>query len=78
MARLLFIVKQDNDRLYDYLNRQLSGEEGVEVILDRRSAERRQRVQAHEPERRKGDRRRLPVNEDDLRSYGFVVVRVAN
>ncbi|MFQ5899080.1 MAG: hypothetical protein ACE5JN_12665 [Candidatus Methylomirabilia bacterium] len=68
---MLFIVARDKPALYEYLRDQTP----MQVILDRRREERRQRIQAHEPERRQTDRRRQPASEDALRSHGFVVIR---
>lgn len=70
-----FIVAQDNPQLYEHLSQRFAGGEGVQVLMDRRRGERRQHTQVQEPERRKGLRRRQPVGEDDLRSYGFAVIR---
>lgn len=47
----------------------------MEVLLDRRWRERRQRLQAHGLERRRTDRRNELVKEEDLRTHGFVVSR---
>ncbi|MFQ5898620.1 MAG: hypothetical protein ACE5JN_10300 [Candidatus Methylomirabilia bacterium] len=41
MVQVLFIVARDNDELYTCLTREFGGEEGVEVIFDRRQGERR-------------------------------------
>lgn len=73
-AQLLFIVARDNSRLYRYLTKQLSGAQGVRVILEQRQGERRRRFSAHSPKRRKSQRRRQPMSEDELRSYGFIII----
>jgi hypothetical protein len=41
MAGHLFIVARDQPDLWAHLAREFSGEEGVEVVLDRRLAQRR-------------------------------------
>lgn len=64
MARFLFVVAQGNYRLYDYLERELAGEEDVEVIMDRR-----RHMDPHEPERRAVPR------ENDLPAHEFVIIR---
>lgn len=69
MARLLFVVARDNYLLYDYLKQQLAGEEGIQVIMDRR----KQRVQVHDSEAHQDQR--LDQRQKDLLSYGFVVIR---
>lgn len=56
----LFIVAASNLDLYDYLRQRFSGEGKGTVLLNRRRGERRQRVQALRPERRRGDRRTSP------------------
>jgi hypothetical protein len=53
----LFIVGRGNDRLYEDLRQQFSGNPDVEVLIDRRYAERRQSQTSHDPERRRSDRR---------------------
>ena len=45
MVRLLFIVARDQLDLWHHLKRDFAQEAEVEVILDRRRGERRQRVQ---------------------------------
>lgn len=74
MARLLFIVAQDRADLFDYLTQEVSGEKNVQVVLDRRRGARRQRVQQHEPNRRRHERRQADTD-DAIRSHGFVLIR---
>ncbi len=74
MAGHLLIVAWDRPDLWDYWRRWFTGLEGVEVILDRRRGERRQSVDPHEPERRRGDRRAFPGIDEDLRTAGFAIV----
>ena len=74
MDRQLIVVARSQLALCDYLRAQFCGDRDVEVILDRRWGERRQRVQAHEPERRRADRRQGPPREGDLRTHGFAVI----
>lgn len=64
MARYLFIVTRDQPELYEYLTRVFSANDEVEVRLDRRD-----RIQAHERERRAS----VPQagSEDSLRPLGF-------
>ncbi len=75
MVRRLFIVARGNPVLYEDLAQQFAHEKNVEIILDRRLGERRQRVQAHAFERRRAERRRQPGLDDELRSHGFVFIR---
>lgn len=51
MARFFLIVARDQSGLYEYLKRAFSGDGEVDVLLDRR-----QRLQAHIPERRADSR----------------------
>lgn len=75
MVRYLLIVARNQPDLWLYLKNNFAGDEKVEVILDRRRGERRQRIQAHESERRRAERRRQPNLEKDLTYRSFVIVR---
>ena len=57
MAHRLFIVGRGHDRLYEDLREQFGANAEVEVMVDRRHAERRQKHTPHEMERRGSDRR---------------------
>jgi hypothetical protein len=76
MARELFIVARDRPDLYRYLSQTFSDAENVQVIWDRRAAERRRtdrRAASRNgtaPERRAADRRAHDV-EAELRSVGY-------
>ncbi len=69
--RYLFIVSQGATDLYEHVKRNFACDREVEVLLDRRRGERRQRVEAYEPERRQADHRRPPGSHESLRSIGF-------
>jgi len=71
MARYLFIVPQDQAELHEHLRRDFSTDNEVQVHLDRRVADRRQRVEPHTPERRRADRRHQPGTDDAFRRVGF-------
>ena len=75
MVRYLLIVARSQPDLWHYLNDNFAGDAKVEVILDRRGGERRQRIQPHEPERRRAERRRQPSLDSDLRYRFLVIVR---
>ncbi len=75
MLRRLFIVPRWNPNLFESLAEKFSRQKTVQVILDRRWDERRQRVQVYEPERRVFDRRERPNIDDLLRSHGLVFIR---
>lgn len=72
MARLLFIVSRTKPGTYTYLK--LVNESGdIEVVLDRRAADRRQVHRRTMPERRNGDRRRRNIM-TDLAKSGWALV----
>jgi hypothetical protein len=75
MVLYLLIVAPGQPDLWRYLKDNFARDDKVEVILDRRRGHRRQRIQAHEPERRQGERRRLPSLDKDLTYRSFVIVR---
>lgn len=58
IVRNLFLVSRDRPELYEQLVRDFADDRDVQVVLDRRFGERRQRLQEHRPERRRADRRR--------------------
>ena len=72
MVRYLLIVAANQPDLWRYLTDNFTGDAKVEVILDRRRGERRQRIERHEPERRRA-RRRQPSLQRDL-GYRPVVI----
>jgi hypothetical protein len=54
MTRTAFIVSRQHPELYVYLRERFTGEENIEVILDRRWGERRRLVRSVRRERRRG------------------------
>ena len=58
----LIIVARDEVVLYDHIRRDQLGDEAVRVIGDRRSTDRRLRMEAHIPDRRRGERRRNDID----------------
>lgn len=54
----LLIVRREDLGLYQRLQEQFTDDQTVEVVIDRRRAERRQTSLSHEPDRRRRDRRR--------------------
>jgi hypothetical protein len=71
MRRELFIVARDRSDLYRYLSQTFADAENVEVIFDRRAAERRDVPGSIRPERRRRERRNHPQVEEDLRTVGY-------
>jgi membrane protein implicated in regulation of membrane protease activity len=57
----LIIVARDEVDLYDSIRRDQMGDETVRVITDRRRTDRRLRMAAHIPDRRRGERRRYDI-----------------
>lgn len=74
MAQYLFVVAQDKPDLCDYLRGWFSGIPTVQVMLDRRQGERRQRAEANEPGRRRVDRRTQKEIEAEIRQTGFAII----
>ena len=73
MTPLLLIVAWNRPDLWDLWRRWFVAVGEVEVVLDRRRVERRQRSEAYEPERRRTERRCQPGLEHELRSTGFAI-----
>jgi hypothetical protein len=71
---LLVIVARHDAALFQYLSRSLTGVQGVEVILDRRQAERRRQRQAVTFDRRASPERRVARGERRYLGYTFVNV----
>lgn len=76
VARQLLIVARNRTKLYEYARRAFAGNETVQVMLDRRVAERRQRGASTGPERRQGDRRGRFDVDNLLRALGWAIVLV--
>jgi hypothetical protein len=69
----LVIVSRQHPVLFDYLARELRADRRVEILVDRRWGERRNRIRDDASERRRGDRRRSNPG-TDLRHHPFVIV----
>jgi hypothetical protein len=76
MRRELFIVARDRSDLYRYLTQTFADADNVEVILDRRSAERRHLPSPVTPDRRRRERRGHQDVEDELRTVGYAFLVV--
>jgi len=79
MARHLFLVSRHDARLYEYLVERFRDDRNVEVILDRRQGERRDRE--HRPglpagERRLGDRRTRRELDLELQIRSHVILTI--
>jgi hypothetical protein len=79
--RFLLIVSRGNEALAAYLEQHFKGDSTVEVTIDRRQGERRQRPRGplvtppdSSPERRRNDRRSHPEVDNELRLTSFAIV----
>ena len=70
---ILYVVARGRLSLYDYLTRHFAGEEGVEIILDRRRSERRIGINPTPSERRAGERRRTAGPDNYLDTLGYMI-----
>jgi hypothetical protein len=71
MAREIFVVARDRPDLFRYLSQTFADADTVEIIWDRRQAERRTHANGSTPERRKTERRTRTSVEEDLRTVGY-------
>jgi len=76
MARYIFIVSLQHRVLYDYLLQRFSDDQNAQVILDHRSAKRRQAEVPVVLERRQADRRQQPDISEELRRRSVAVVTI--
>src|SRR5215468_7642225 len=67
----LLVVARNRRRLYEELKRVFAGHETVQVILDRRLGQRRQRKVVPELDQRRRDRRTRSAMNDQLRTIGW-------
>jgi hypothetical protein len=74
---ILIIVGRDWGELYEYFRWGFGRAPGVEVVLDRRLGERRERRDGHwlSDDRRKADRRRTAGARAELLARGFMIAR---
>ncbi len=73
MGKYLLIVPRERPDLYEYLKGQFTEVDNFAVTLDRWLADRRQRNEPREPERRRAQRRRPP--DSYRRTDWFVIAR---
>ena len=72
--RFLFIVSRGHAKLATSLQQHFTGDTTVQVIVDRRRGERRQRLAEITAERRRADRRIRPHVDKELRLTSFAMV----
>jgi len=71
-VRLLLVVSQHEAALYENLQRELAGVNGVRVMLERRQGERRVEQQEVTEEQRHDERR---VRQGEVSALGYTVIR---
>jgi hypothetical protein len=77
LRRVVFIVAPEQRALFDSLSRTFKGDATVQVVLDRRTGERRRGAGAAATDRRRKDRRRRnPDFQRKLAERGYAVVGV--
>lgn len=74
MGRTLFVVSRQDRDLYTYLRERFATDTAVEVILDRRVLDRRERRPSGTIERRRADRRRRPEVEAELQTRSHAIL----
>ena len=74
IAKHLLVVARHRRELFEQVKRAFAGHESVEVILDRRAGERRQRKGASALDRRRRNRRSRSVIDEQLRTIGWSLV----
>jgi hypothetical protein len=71
MKRHIVVVSRNEPQLYGYLSEMFAGDPTVQVILDRRFGDRRQRTEEYSPERRRQDSRKNVEATLHLQSRGY-------
>jgi len=71
-VRLLFVVSQHEASLYEHLQRELDGVDGVQVMLERRQGERRVEHQDVARDQRRDERR---MRQGEVCALGYTVIR---
>lgn len=76
MGRTLFIVSRDHPDLYAYLRERFASDNAVEVVLYRRTTQRRHHEQPYEVDRRQAERRRHPEVELELQTRSHAIITI--
>jgi len=74
IAKHLLVVARHRRELYEQVKRAFAGHETLQVTLDRRASERRQRKGAPTLDRRRHDRRSRSTIDEQLRTIGWSLV----
>jgi galactokinase len=73
----LFVIARRHAELYEYLSAQFADDTDVQIVLDRRLAERRRRALPAAAERRRVDRRSRPDVDEKLLTTSLAIVTAA-
>jgi len=73
-ARYLVIAASDRQELYEYFRRKFSRAPAIEVVRERRVADRRKRPALVLLDRRSRDQRARPTLNAELQTFGFAIV----
>jgi hypothetical protein len=76
MGRTVFVVSRQHPDLYAYLRERFANDAAVEVILDRRLGQRRQRAEERDVDRRRADRRARPEVELELQTRSHAIITI--
>ncbi len=71
----LLIVTRNKPGLYEYVKRLVAKYPSIQVMLDRRRVERRERIGSIGGDRRRAERRSQPEVTDELRARGWAMTR---
>jgi hypothetical protein len=74
IAKHLLVVARHRRELYEQIKRAFAGHETVQVVLDRRVRQRRERKETPGLERRRQDRRSRSAIDEQLRTIGWALV----
>jgi hypothetical protein len=74
LAKHLLVVARHRRELYEEIKRAFAGHESVQVILDRRTSQRREKKGAPMLDRRRTERRSRTVIDEQLRTIGWSLV----
>ena len=74
LAKHLLVVARHRRELYEEIKRAFAGHESVQVVLDRRAGQRREKKGAPMLDRRRNERRARSVMDDQLRTIGWSLV----
>ena len=74
IAKHLLVVARDRRELYEEIKRAFAGHETVQVILDRRVSQRREKKNSARLDRRRNERRSRSAMDEQLRTIGWSLV----